>query len=197
MTDPGVPGPKPGAAEGMNPPVPSDAPADAAEAWRAVGLVNDWVRHADSKSAAVLGAAGVTGGVLYNLVKSQTSPGWLISIAAGVCAVGVLIAGATAIVALWPRLRARGTATSSLYFDHIARRHPTNYSSYAHELAALVASPVDLLDQLAQQIWSNALVAKRKYFWAGLGLISLVVSLVGLAFVAVNFALISIGVMSG
>ena len=198
MTKPGTPAaPKPTKGRSTQPSVAPDAALDAAEAWKAVSLVNDWVRHAESKAAATLAAAGVTGGVLYNLVKAQTAPGLLISVAATVCAVGVVAAGAAAIAALWPRLRSNGSATNSLYFDHIARRHPTTYNTYAQELVALVASPAALLDQLAHQIWSNSRVAKRKYFWAGVGLISLVLSLAGLGAIAADLALVSVGVLNG
>ena len=51
---------------------PATSSVDAAEAWKAASLVNDWVRHAETKSAGVLAASGVVGGVLYNLVKGLT-----------------------------------------------------------------------------------------------------------------------------
>lgn len=41
---------------------------DPDQAWKALSLVNDWVRHAETKVAATLAAAGVSAGVLYNLL---------------------------------------------------------------------------------------------------------------------------------
>lgn len=73
------------------------------QAWKALTLVNDWVKHAETKSATTLAASGVTGGVLYNLVKDQSNPGWWLTIFGGACGVGVLLAGAFALLALTPR----------------------------------------------------------------------------------------------
>ncbi len=42
-------------------------PPDVDQAWKALSLVNDWVKHADAKRGVVLTAAGVSGGVLFNL----------------------------------------------------------------------------------------------------------------------------------
>ena len=39
------------------------------QAWKALGLVNEWVRHAETKVAATLAATGVTAGALLNGVR--------------------------------------------------------------------------------------------------------------------------------
>ncbi|GAB7072128.1 hypothetical protein H7J06_31465 [Mycobacterium hodleri] len=169
-----------------------DPTVDAAEAWKAVGLVNDWVKHAETKAAATLAAAGVVGGVLYNLVKSQTTFDCLMRLAAPLCGLLVLIAGGCAITALWPRL-ARGEApTSALYFDHIARKHPHSSGPYIEELRALLLAPDDLLSQLAQQVWANARVARRKFQAVGWGLVSLFAAGAALALVVLDLAIRSV-----
>lgn len=177
--------------------VDDSAPVDAAEAWKAVGLVNDWVKHAESKAAATMAGAGVAGGVLYNLVKTQKHADPFLAATATATAVAVLLAAACALTALWPRLRAAEKPTSSLYFEHIARKHKDSPDAYVAEFKALARDPEALLEQLAQQIWANARVAKKKYFWAGLALILLAISLVALAGVALNQALASVGVIHG
>lgn len=174
---------------------PDSAPVEAAEAWKAVGLVNDWVKHAEAKAAATLTGAGVAGGVLYNLVQKPQHANALFAVSAIVGAVAVVAAASCAIIGLWPRLRAKEPPTSALYFDHIARRHPKSAASYIAEFKQLVASPEALRDQLAQQIWANAHVARRKHFWAGEALVCLVVALGALAAVALYLA--SVGVISG
>jgi Family of unknown function (DUF5706) len=181
------------------PPVlpPDNAPVEAAEAWKAVGLVNDWVKHAETKAAATLTAAGVVGGVLYNLIKNQQDAKAPLAVLAVVCAIAVVLSAGCAITALWPRLRAKEPPTSALYFDHIARRHPKSAATYIEEFKHLVASPENLRDQLAQQIWANAHVARRKYRWAGEALVCLVVALGALAAVASYLALASVGVIDG
>ncbi|QZH69467.1 Pycsar system effector family protein [Mycolicibacterium farcinogenes] len=171
---------------------PADPAVDAAEAWKAVSLVNDWVKHAETKSAATLAAAGVMGGVLYNLVKEQTEFDCLLRLAAPLCGLLIVLAAAGAIVALWPRLASNETPTSSLYFDHIARRHPQSSTEYVKELRTLVLSPDDLLSQLGQQVWANACVARRKYQAVGWALVFLFSAGGALALVALDLALKSV-----
>lgn len=183
------------------PPTPSgddeSAPVDAAEAWKAVGLVNEWVRHAEGKAATTLAAAGVIGGVLYNLVADETDFGLTLEIAVPVAAGLAITAAVLAVVALWPRLLSREPATSSLYFEHIARRHPKSSDAYVQELKELIADPAELLDQLGQQVWANARVARRKYRWAGWALVAVMAAAFALAIVAIRLALDSIGVWNG
>ncbi len=46
-------------------------PPDPDQAWRALSLVNDWVKHAEVKLGVVLTATGVSGGILFNLAKDR------------------------------------------------------------------------------------------------------------------------------
>ncbi|BBC69062.1 DUF5706 domain-containing protein (plasmid) [Mycobacterium marinum] len=169
-----------------------DPAVDAAEAWKAVGLVNDWVKHAETKAAATLAAAGVMGGVLYNLVKSQTSYDCLMQLAAPLCGLLIVAAAGFAIAALWPRLARSDPPTNALYFDHIARKHPHSPTGYVEELRALVLAPDQLLTQLGQQVWANARVARRKYQAVGLGLVFLFSAGAALGLVALDLALRSV-----
>lgn len=79
------------------------ASCDPDQAWKALSLVNDWVKHAETKSATILAASGISGGVLYNLVKGETSPGWWLTIVGGVCGLAIFLAGGCALLALTPR----------------------------------------------------------------------------------------------
>ena len=171
------------------------APVEAAEAWKAVGLVNDWVRHAETKAAVTLATSGVIGGVLFNLVRNQAEFGLTIKIfgpAAGVLAFGAAVA---AVVALWPRLRATEPPTSLLYFDHIARKYPIDHqvTEYVAALKRLVADPDGLLDELGHQVWANARVARRKFRWASWAMVALLGSALAVSVVSVRLALLSIG----
>jgi hypothetical protein len=177
----------------------SDAPIEAAEAWKAVGLVNEWVRHAEAKAVGVLATAGVVAGVLYNLVKDQTEFGYVVKFFGTGCGALAFLAAACAVVALWPRLWKKGPATSALYFDHIARRYPKDEDGvrYVEELRSLLSNPNDLLAQLGQQVWANARVARRKYLWAGWGMAALFAAMAALAVVALRLGLMSMGVWNG
>lgn len=76
-------------------------------AWKALSLVNDWVKHAETKSVAILAAAGVAGGVAYNLLKDQTKPGIFLDIFAVAACFAILLAGLFAMASLAPQI---GTA---------------------------------------------------------------------------------------
>lgn len=92
-------------------------------AWKALGLVIDWIKHAETEAGATLAATAVTGGVLCNLAKDADTPStWLIA-SAVLSTLTVLAGGLCAGLVLWPRLRMKEDPTSLLYFHHIARRH--------------------------------------------------------------------------
>ena len=171
----------------------ADVPIEAAEAWKAVGLVNEWVRHAETKAAGVLATSGVVGGVLFNLVKDQTKFGWVVTIAGPACGALAFAAALLAVCALWPRLRSKETPTNVLYFDHIARRFPKkgDDSRYVKELTEVLANPSVLMAQLGQQVWANARVARRKFKFAGWAMVALIFSTLALAIVTLRLALIS------
>jgi hypothetical protein len=88
----------------VSPPSPSPD-----QAWKALSLVNDWVKHAETKSVAILAAAGVAGGVAYNLLKDQTEPGAILSVVAVVGCLAIFLAGLFAMASLAPRLKVPGT----------------------------------------------------------------------------------------
>ena len=50
-------------------PEPHDAGGCSDDAWRVLLLINDWIKHADAKTAGTLAAAGVSAGVLYSVVS--------------------------------------------------------------------------------------------------------------------------------
>jgi hypothetical protein len=77
---------------------------DPDQAWKALALVNDWVKHAEAKSVATLAAAGVTGGVLYNLVRNQSHPSIWLSIVAVACGAATVASALASLAALAPQL---------------------------------------------------------------------------------------------
>lgn len=81
------------------------ASPDPDHAWKALSLVNDWVKHAETKSVAVLAASGVAGGVAYNLLKDQAKPGLVLSVVATVGCFAIFLAGLSAMAALAPQLK--------------------------------------------------------------------------------------------
>ncbi|MFI8005966.1 Pycsar system effector family protein [Streptomyces sp. NPDC086010] len=168
--------------ESPSPPEPPQLPS-ADHAWKALALVVDWIKHAETKAGVTLAAVGVSGGVLYNLLKDVTTPSeWLI-LCSVMCALGLVAAGLCAGSALWPRLRMKEEPTSLLYFHHIARGH-TKSDTYAASLISLTADINALVEEIANQGWANSKVAHDKYMWGGWAIRFLIISLVALAVTA-------------
>jgi hypothetical protein len=140
---------------------------DAEPAWKTLGLINDWLKHAETKGAGSLAAAGVIGGILFNVIKDRPRINVWTGIAATACAVLVIVAALFAAASLWPRLRSREQPTNPLYFNHIARAHP-DVATYHDTFRLLTADKDQIIREVAAQVWANAHVAHKKYRWAGL-----------------------------
>jgi hypothetical protein len=134
------------------------------DAWKALGQVNDWIRFADAKAIAVLAASGVLGGLLVRSIprasdfKLHTATAILLSAA-------IVCIGASALITLRtlaPRLRA-GEARSLLYFDHVARRYSQDRNAFVENFVGLGADEAGVVRQIADQVWVNSIVARRKF----------------------------------
>ncbi|MCW2539620.1 MAG: hypothetical protein JWN95_1345 [Frankiales bacterium] len=163
-------------------PVPVPEPADDPDpdpAWKALGLVNDWLQHAETKGAGALASSGVIGGVLFNVIKDKPHVNVWAGIAGAVTVVLVIAGALFAAASLWPRLRQQDEPTSPLYFNHIARAHP-DPTTYHETLRLLTADKSQIIRELAVQVWANAHVAHKKYKWAALAIASVVGALMAL-----------------
>lgn len=157
--------------------------ANADQAWKMLALVNDWIKHAETKAAGTIAASGVSAGVLYNLLKSVAAPSRSIEVLAAICGALLAFAGLAAAWALRPRLWSREEPTSSLYFHHIARRHGRRAGSaaYGSIVRELSVADAKLVGEIASQIWANAHVARAKYRWANIGLSAILFALIALS----------------
>lgn len=156
-------------------------------------LVIGWVEHAERKAAVTLAAAGVVGGLLFNLVHNSTgSSVWLNALATG-CATLAIGSAVSAGLALVPRLKSHESATSPLYFHHIARSYPRAGGSdeYVRTLCA-VFDDRSVGSEIARQTWSNAHVARSKYRWSGVAIVALWAATLALAASALVVALASV-----
>lgn len=173
-------------AEDVTPEPPIEDP-DPDQAWKALTLVNDWIKHAESKTGVTLALAGVSGGTLFNLVKDQHNAGFWLSATAVVCGVATFAAGGAAAMALLPRLRlgrAPEEPTNWLFFSHIARGYKGDSPSYVEVLHALTRDKDGLTRHIAHQVHANATVAHRKFRWANWAVLALMVDLAALGIVA-------------
>ena len=153
-------------------------------AWKALSLVVDWIKVADAKAAGTLAGAGVSGGVLFNLLKDVRHPGVLLILPATICGASIIFTGVCGALVLWPRLGKGGEPTSLLYFDHIARAHPV-HDSYVERLLELTTDLDALGSEIARQGWANSRVARSKYYWGGWAIRGLFATLAVLALTAI------------
>ncbi|MYR07767.1 hypothetical protein GTV32_16305 [Gordonia sp. SID5947] len=146
--------------------------------------MNDWVKHAEAKLAVVLTAAGVSGGVLFNLVKNRSDTSCIFNVAAVVCCAAIIIAAICAMTGLYPIVRVgqkrAEDGVNPLFFHDVARAYRDNAPSYASVLHTLTTSPDDLVRHISHQIHSNATVAQRKYRWVNHAVRALVLDLLTL-----------------
>ncbi|MBK6871325.1 MAG: hypothetical protein IPG94_08045 [Kineosporiaceae bacterium] len=168
-------------------------PPDPDQAWKALSLVNDWVKHAETKLGVTLAATGVTGGVLFNLVKDRGHASAIFNLSAAVCGVAIFVAGVCAMAGLYPRLRLQQThppdTANPLFFHDVARAYQGDSPSYAAVLHTLTTNRDDLVRHLSQQIHANATVAQRKYRWADRAIRALLVDVLTLGAVATIIAM--------
>lgn len=169
------------------------APPDPEHAWKALALVNDWLKHAETKLGVTLAAAGVSGGVLFNLVKDRNATTCLLDVTAVVCGIAVLTAGAFAMIGLFPILRlgrqVKDETANPLFFHDIARAYKGDGPSYSAVLHTLTTSPDDLVRHIGRQVHANATVAQRKYRWANWAIRALLIDLIALGATAAIIAM--------
>ncbi|MEU6072731.1 Pycsar system effector family protein [Micromonospora sp. NPDC047074] len=154
------------------------------DAWKALAMVTDLIKHVETKTSVTLAATGVTAGILFNLVKEGDVRTPLVLAPAIVCAVGAIASGVFCGMALWPRLTKGGKPTGTLFFGHIAQSYEGGPGEFQHAARALLQDREKLLNELSSQIWASAHVARMKYRWNRLALVSLLLSIASLAGVA-------------
>lgn len=88
------------------------------QAWKALSLVNDWIRHAETKVAATLAATGVSAGILFTIWRDWSDPSWLAVIVGYFSALALLAAGWACAMGLLPRRTAASEKDG--FIDHVA-----------------------------------------------------------------------------
>jgi len=129
--------------------------------WRTYETVNEWIRLADAKATAVLGAEGVLAGVLFTDLLNQGTFAWYEWVLLGLFATSASVSIWCCLKCLSPTL-AVGEPTSLVYFAHIAQRYqrPGDYATEAHKAWA---DGDTACSEIGNQIWANSRVAWGKY----------------------------------
>lgn len=153
------------------------------QAWKVLGITNEWVRHADTKTGVTLAFIGATAAALFNLVGTHEV--WTVGLTLSTWGAVLAILGAifNAVQALFPRLKVEGVSharsdehgeddtVNLLFFGDVHRSYAHDRPTYREVLALLTADPTRLTGQVADQIHANAHIATTKYKWANRAII--------------------------
>lgn len=165
-------------------PDPAEDPTGVEDAWCALSLLIELIKHAETKAAATLAAACVLGGLLYSLIGRTGAVSLAAGVTAVVAATAIVVAGLESAIALRPRARSADRLPGLLFYRDIARRFP-DPEHYARELTRLLVRRGSLRAALAHQVWHNAEVAARKYRAINVAVTALIVALSATAVTAV------------
>jgi hypothetical protein len=147
-------------------------PPEPDHAWKALSLVNDWIRHSDAKAGLTLAFTGALGAMLFNLAQDASIRSVLFNVVVVAACSLLFMTAALCAWTLTPRVNDRDAAPDSinrLFFASISRHFKGDRLRYAEVLSTLTSDPHELVKDLAHQIHANARIAtvKAKYAqWA-------------------------------
>ncbi len=133
------------------------------DAWKALQHINDLIKVADTKAAAMLAAGGVLGGILLRTLPAQQR--WLVEwLHVGLLLISIGSVSASILFALMvfvPRLRT-DASRSILFFDNIASRY-AKAADFVPVCRRTLGDTARLEASLAEQIWATSRIAQRKF----------------------------------
>ena len=134
-------------------------------AWKTLALMNEWIRHSDTKAGVTLAFTGVMATTTFNLAKDFTPRTALCDTLVVIVCFLLLLTGAMCGWTLTPRVKdkdADGDAINRLFFASIDRNFRGKRHEYSEVLHVLTSNPVELTKDLADQIHVNARIATTK-----------------------------------
>jgi Family of unknown function (DUF5706) len=136
--------------------------------WKVHDTVNDWIKYADTKAAAILAANGIMAGVASsNLVSVrgfvEKHPIALVALIPGAIAGGLSVF--FCLRCLKPVL-SFGQPTSLIFFAHIAQTHDTHHR-YAATIRQRFADEQAMIEEVSHQVLANSNVACKKFVAVG------------------------------
>jgi hypothetical protein len=175
------------------PDVPAVAEPQPDQAWKALSVTNEWIRHADTKTGVTLAFVGATVAALFNIVKDEDKWTCVLTLAVGLCAFALVCSAGFACAALFPRTRgllpngeeADEDAVNLLFFGDIAGHYTKDRPTYLQVLSLLTSDPTRLTRQVAAQIHENAHIATTKFKYVNRAIIAELVAFGVAAAVAV------------
>ena len=134
-------------------------------AWKALSLVNEWIRHSDTKAGVTLAFTGVLATMTFNLVKDFASRSTLFDVFVAVACTLLVLTGALCGWTLTPRVNDKDAdheVINRLFFVSISRNFNGKRQQYIDVLHTLTANPTELTRDLADQVHANARIASVK-----------------------------------
>lgn len=134
-------------------------------AWKALALVNEWIRHSDAKAGVTLAFTGVLGTMTFNLAKDFASRSTLFDVLVAVACTLLVLTGALCGWTLTPRVNDKDAdrdEINRLFFGSISRNFSGKRQQYIDVLHTLTANPTELMRDLADQVHANAKIASIK-----------------------------------
>lgn len=138
---------------------------DPDHAWKALALVNEWIRHSDAKAGITLAFTGVLSTMTFNLAKDFEARSLTFdALVVLACALLVLTGGLCGWT-LMPRVDDKDAdrdAINRLFFASVSQNFRGKREQYVGAFQTLTADPVELTRDLADQIYANARIATIK-----------------------------------
>ncbi|MFF7292012.1 Pycsar system effector family protein [Microbacterium sp. NPDC008134] len=138
-------------------------------AWKALALVNEWIRHSDAKAGVTLAFVGVLGTMTFNLAKNFEARSTFFDVLVVLACSLLVVTGALCGWTLTPRVNDKDSgrdAINRLFYVSISRNFKDKREQYVDVLHTLTANPVELTNDLADQIHANANIATVKATYA-------------------------------
>lgn len=138
---------------------------DPDHAWKALALVNEWIRHSDTKAGVTLAFVGALATMLFNLAHESQLHSWGFNVAVIVACCLLLATAVLCGMTLTPRLDDRDAdpeAINRLFYQSITKKFSGNRVGYVSVLSALTSNAQELVADLADQIHANARIATVK-----------------------------------
>ena len=159
------------------PPISDDRNDAIEQLWRIYAAINEWIRFADTKAAALLALNGVLVAAAVSPLKEEWNfltnhPTVLVLLT--LCGVSLFVSAFYCLKCIQPKLRikpAPASSTSLIFFEDIA----VYESAELYGNAALALSKQEgAFNEISKQVWAVSQVAHAKHrqiHWAVLSLI--------------------------
>lgn len=134
-------------------------------AWALLGLVNDWVRHAEAKLGVVLAFLGALSAGLVALVIEIGHPSLTMALIEVTAAVLLMLSVGSAGSALLPQHAPQDqrTRANPLYYGDIRAHYSSDEAAYLAELKSTLTNRSALVELIGRQVLANSAVAHRKF----------------------------------